>query len=117
MTLRIGSVVIDCADLKRATNFWTAALGYEADAVSDDWVGLVDPKRRGLDVGLQPGADPKTNVNRLHVDLYTDDVGREVARLEGLGAKRADWPWYAPGARYVVMLDSEGNEFCVCPQP
>lgn len=116
MTLRIGMIVVDCVDLKRATNFWTAALGYETGEVSDKWVSLVDPRKRGLEVGLQPDADPKTHVNRVHIDLYTDDVAREVARLEALGAKRADWSWYTQGAKHVVMLDTEGNEFCVCPQ-
>lgn len=115
MTLRIGAIVVDCLDLKRATNFWTAALGYEPDSASDKWVSLVDPQKRNVDLGLQPDADPKTHVNRLHLDLYTADVEREVSRLEGLGAKRAEWSWYTQGAKYVVMLDTEGNEFCICP--
>jgi len=116
MTLRISSVVIDCNDLKRATTFWSQALAYDVDP-ADTWVSLVDPKKKGLDVGLQPTTDKKVPdaVNRLHVDLVTDDVEREVKRLEKLGAKRAQWQWYAQGAKYVVMLDTEGNEFCVCP--
>jgi Glyoxalase-like domain len=42
-------------------------------------------------------------------------VPREVARLEALGATRAAWPYYPPGADWVVMLDPDGNEFCVVP--
>lgn len=116
MTLRVGTLVIDCVDLKRATTFWTSALGYEIGSASDKWVSLVDPRKTGVEIGLQPDADPKTHVNRLHLDLITDDVPREVARLETLGARKADWSWYAQGAKYVVMLDPDGNEFCVCPE-
>lgn len=115
MTLRISAVVVDCNDVKRATTFWTHALGYEVDSASDAWVSLVDPRKKGVDVGLQPTSDPKIEINRLHVDLVTEDVEAEVRRLEKLGAKRAQWQWYTQGAKYVVMLDSEGNEFCVCP--
>jgi predicted enzyme related to lactoylglutathione lyase len=116
MALRISAIVLDCNDVKRATTFWTQALGYAVDSVSDEWVGLVDPAKKGPDVSLQPTTDKKADANRVHVDLLASDVPAEVRRLEGLGAKRAAWSWYPPGARYVVMLDTEGNEFCVCPQ-
>ena len=49
----------------------------------------------------------------MHLDLYTDDQSEQVERLTGLGAAS-----YATTATrdddYVVMLDPEGNEFCVC---
>lgn len=116
MSLRVSAAVLDVTDMKRAVSFWTQALGYETTHVSDAWVNLSDPKGKGLDVGLQPNKDPKPDVNRVHLDLTADDVQAEVKRLERLGARRADWPYYAPGSTYVVMLDPEGNEFCVVPQ-
>jgi predicted enzyme related to lactoylglutathione lyase len=114
MSLRLSAAVLDARDMRRAVSFWTAALGYEA-TVNDGWTSLSDPKGKGLDLGLQPNADPKHDVNRVHLDLTAVDVQAEVRRLEGLGAKRADWAHYPPGATYVVMLDPEGNEFCVVP--
>jgi predicted enzyme related to lactoylglutathione lyase len=40
-----------------------------------------------------------------------DDQAREVTRLEGLGAVRAD---VGQGdVSWVVLADPEGNEFCV----
>ena len=116
MTSRIGSIVIDCNDLKRGSTFWSHALAYDIEP-ADTWVSLVDPKKKGVDVGLQPTTDrkEKDHVNRLHIDLVAADVEAEVKRLEKLGATRAQWQWYAQGAKYVVMLDTEGNEFCVCP--
>lgn len=46
----------------------------------------------------------------MHVDIETDDVEAEVARLEGIGAKKKykieDW-W--------VMQAPGGHTFCVVP--
>jgi hypothetical protein len=39
-------------------------------------------------------------------------VAAEVARLEGLGASRIE-DHAEHGVHWVVMLDPEGNEFCV----
>jgi hypothetical protein len=48
---------------------------------------------------------------RVHVDIHTDDVTAEVARLEALGAERVrqvDFWW--------VMRDPAGLVFCVVPE-
>lgn len=115
MSLRLSSVVLEAHDLKRAASFWTGALGYDATYGSDAWVSLGDPKGKGVDVGIQRATDAKTDVNRVHLDLSAADVQAEVARLEKLGAKRIPWEHYPPNATYVVMQDTEGNEFCVVP--
>lgn len=115
MSLYVGGVVINVGDIGRAVEFWTAALGfvlrYDAE---DDWASLRDPARPWVNVGLQRSAEPKpTTPNRLHLDLYADDQAAEIARLEALGARRAEgWP-YPPDADFVVLLDPDGNEFCV----
>ena len=50
----------------------------------------------------------------MHLDLETDDVEAEVARLEGLGATR--WDHQAErGWDFWVLHDPWGNEFCVLP--
>jgi len=46
--------------------------------------------------------------SRVHLDIETDDIGAEVARLQNLGAttfKRLD--------RWVVMQAPSGQRFCV----
>jgi predicted enzyme related to lactoylglutathione lyase len=115
MGLRLTTIALDTNDMKRAIAFWNDALGYETSYASDTWTTLSDPAKRGLDLGLQPTTDAKSDINRVHIDLTADDVDAEVRRLEKLGATRAQWPYYAPGARYVVMRDPDGNEFCICP--
>ena len=73
--------------------------GSAADGVAPDLLFLRVPEAKAVK-------------NRLHLDLRPEDQLAEVARLEGLGARRAD---VGQGAEvsWVVMADPDGNEFCV----
>lgn len=115
MPLFVGSTVLDVRDLDRAVAFWCAALGYVArDGQTDaDFAVLADPRRRWSNVSLQRTDEAKRGVNRVHLDLYAEDREREVARLLALGARRADWAYEEPNPDFVVLLDPDGNEFCV----
>ena len=82
----LGAIVIDCRteDLTAASAFWSAALGYPARATDD---------ARYIDLAVaegQPGiiVQQVDHDSRVHLDLETDDIDAEVARLEALGAKR-----------------------------
>ncbi len=111
--MKIGSIVIHCYEFDQMLAFWQAALHYEPrEPASGGWVVLTDPEGRGPNLSLQGRERPRGRRNWLHLDLYTADQGGEVARLEGLGARR--YPWrYEPGADYVVLEDPDGNLFCV----
>ncbi len=50
--------------------------------------------------------------NRVHLDFASSGQADDVARLEGLGARRVD-VGQSPQDTFVVMADVEGNEFCV----
>ena len=52
--------------------------------------------------------------DEMHLDLYYDDADAEVARLIGLGAR---FERENPNDEYVVLLEPEGNECCVCAVP
>jgi catechol 2,3-dioxygenase-like lactoylglutathione lyase family enzyme len=120
MSIRVGSTVLNVTDLERAIAFWTQALGYvrrDPDTGDPTFAVLCSPTREWSNVSLQLTSEPKSGVNRLHLDLYADDQAAEVGRLESLGATRVEpWP-YAEGADYVVMADPDGNEFCVIQLP
>jgi len=50
----------------------------------------------------------------MHFDLRSDDQEAEVARIETLGGKRIEIGQSAdPATTWVVMVDPEGNEFCL----
>ncbi len=113
--LHVATVVVNVQDMRRAVDFWCAALGYrQREATTDPrFVMLVHPGGRHVPVSLQlADAGPREPV-RLHLDLYTDEQERHVERLVGLGATRvADWP-YPRDPDFVVLRDPDGNEFCV----
>lgn len=55
---------------------------------------------------------PKTDRNRLHLDVASDgEIQAEVERLLGLGATRLDSGQCHDD--WVAMADPGGNEFCV----
>ena len=56
--------------------------------------------------------DPKTDKERMHLDLETDDVEAKVRRLEALGATRWDHQ-QERGYDFWVLRDPWANEFCV----
>ena len=56
--------------------------------------------------------------NRMHMDLLVEDLGREVRRLEMLGASRLGSAARQEfGQTWFVLADPEGNEFCVAQEP
>jgi catechol 2,3-dioxygenase-like lactoylglutathione lyase family enzyme len=120
MGIRIGSTVLNVADVERGIAFWTAALGYvvrDPDVDHQDFAVLAHPERAWSNLSVQRSARPKSDVNRVHLDLYVDHRDAEVERLLALGATRVEpWP-YDDGDDFVVLADPDGNEFCVVPVP
>jgi hypothetical protein len=109
-------VTLDCNDTGRLAAFWTAALEYTVVGSDERYISL-GPRDGGpgTPLVLQRVVEPKTAKLRMHLDLYPDDLDAEVTRLVALGATRLDEHREA-GERWVVMLDPEGNEFCVCEE-
>jgi catechol 2,3-dioxygenase-like lactoylglutathione lyase family enzyme len=112
MGIRIGSTVVNCADLEVMTDFWAGALGLEPSSrdPGDDFRVL---RGERVNLSLQLAATPVTARDQMHLDLYSDDAVAQVERLSRLGATRVR-EVNDPGDTYVVMRDPEGNEFCVC---
>ena len=107
---RLSGFIIDCKtdDLPGAANFWGGALGMEVRPLpgqEGQYVQLMDDKTH-LHVEVQAVAHD----SRVHLDIETDDVEAEAARLEKLGAKRIKqvrtwWVMEAPtGQRFCVVL-------------
>ncbi|MDG6909271.1 MAG: VOC family protein [Nitrososphaerota archaeon] len=93
-----------------------------------DWnsaSAIVDPEGRGSRVYFQQMDTPKLAKNRLHIDINASgglrvplderkkQVNSEVERLLGLGATKDHELDEGRGEFCVIMLDPEGNEFCV----
>ena len=112
MAIRLGSTVINCADLELMTGFWSRALRLvpSSQAAGDGFRVLRGDAGR---LSLQLAQTPVTARDQMHLDLYTDEQAAEVERLTGLGARFVRHN-QDPDDDYVVMADPEGNEFCVC---
>ncbi|WP_103348051.1 VOC family protein, partial [Amycolatopsis sp. CA-128772] len=112
MAIHMGMVTIDCTDPRALAEFWTAALGTTVAQDYGEFVMLAPPTTGGLAMGLQRVPEPREGKNRVHIDFGGDDRAAEVKRLVELGAKEVA-EHEAPGLAWTVLVDPEGNEFCV----
>lgn len=132
-------VSFDAGDPPALSGFWAVALGYvlqpppdgfdswsafaESVGLPADEVGnfsaLIDPEGRGPRLFFQKVPEGKQAKNRVHLDVNvggTDHdwpkVSAHAELLRTAGAtiveERTD-----EFSRWIVMLDPEGNEFCV----
>lgn len=112
-------VVLDTSDLDRAADFWTTVLGYRRDSYGGGcYLSLIPSSGQGAEVLLQRTEDRKSEKNRVHLDLRTDDLDSEVARVEAAGGVRVTSEVIVEhGWRWQVLADPEGNELCVLQPP
>lgn len=125
------TVGVDAADPVALAAFWALALGYVKEPGYDDPDGasLVDPAGIGPAIGFLRVPEPKTSKNRFHIDIRVageppwdwveraDLIRATVDRLTSQGATTVREDKYSDERGsvlgHVVMLDPEGNEFCV----
>jgi hypothetical protein len=113
MDLEVATVVFDCADPVALSEFWVEVTGYEVTEEGDDWVLLADPEVEvRVQLGFQRVPEGKVAKNRLHLDLYADDVDDATEWLRSLGAKQL-WVSDDPDDVFITLADPEDNEFCV----
>jgi len=98
-------VAIDALVIPEVRPFWHAVLGY--DEVGD--ADLLDPQRRLPSFWFQRMDAPRTQRNRIHIDLYLprDQVEARIAAALAAGGHIAS-DANAPG--WWTLADSEGNE-------
>lgn len=115
----VKAIVVDCRSPATLAAFWAAVTGYvlqgPAPTEEDDFVGLADPNGVDPELGFQRVPERKSAKNRLHLDLHVTDLDGEVTRLTDLGARLA--PGFPRYETLAVMLDPEGNEFCLTGEP
>jgi predicted enzyme related to lactoylglutathione lyase len=114
MPVQLHHIVIDTHDLPRLARFWAQALGWRI--LSERALEIVIGPDENAPVGMcfMPVTDAKSVKNRVHLDLTSSagDRDAEIERLLELGARRADIG--QTGAEsWTVLVDPEGNEFCV----
>ncbi|MGH8894182.1 MAG: VOC family protein [Actinomycetes bacterium] len=117
----------DATDPHRIAAFWAFALGYMDEPGYDevDGASIIDPDGKGPAIGFLRVPEPKTAKNRMHIDIRVageppwdmTERGRriraKVGELVAAGATAVREESYGEQLGHVVMLDPEGNEFCV----
>ena len=104
--------VLDCQveNLDRAVAFWSAALHRAVASRDQDGDGKYAELETAPDEPFlllqKVEHDP-----RVHLDIETDDLDAEVARLEALGAQRLNFV-----TRWWVLQAPTGHRFCVVRQ-
>jgi hypothetical protein len=119
---RLREIVFETRSAPALARFWAAALdGYAVRAYDQAEID------RLAALGLTPETDPVVLVdgpgpslcfhqvpernytnNRVHLDIAASDRAAEVERLLALGARVQ-----REAEGYTVLLDPEGNQFCV----
>ena len=119
---KLKEIVIDSINPSKLAVFWAQVLdGYAVRPYDDQEITRL--KR----LGFTPETDPTVAVdgpgptlffqktdaekvakNRIHLDIRGGNRVEEVQRLSALGASVRD-----THETFTVMLDPEGNEFCV----
>jgi catechol 2,3-dioxygenase-like lactoylglutathione lyase family enzyme len=117
-SLKLGNVMVDCADAAALQAFYAALLGwatcklYDLPGVrspegvvflfaqEDDYVPPVWPEAAG------------SQQKQMHFDFQVPDMAQDVARALALGARLAKEQF--GGEDFVTMFDPAGHPFCLC---
>jgi catechol 2,3-dioxygenase-like lactoylglutathione lyase family enzyme len=119
MTSLISHTTFDSLDAFAQSVFWGEVLGFHEDPDDPNEAGdeecmifSEDGTQRLLFIEVP---ETKQVKNRVHLDLKPAEGTRdqELKRLLELGARESADRRQADGTGWVVLLDPEGNEFCI----
>jgi predicted enzyme related to lactoylglutathione lyase len=112
------AIVFDCQDSYAVARFWSRVLGEDLVERDAGEYRVGRPTQGGPILYFMNVPEVKSVKNRVHIDVMTrEPMVDEVTRLTALGATvvdvRADPDDRQNADRWTVMVDPEGNEFCV----
>jgi catechol 2,3-dioxygenase-like lactoylglutathione lyase family enzyme len=118
MACRISELVLECRDPETLAEFWCNVLDFVVLDREGDGSMEIGP-REGFGgaqptIILSPTDAPRTAKSRLHLDVNATDRDQdaELERLLALGARPAD-VGQPDDSSWHVLMDPEGNEFCL----
>jgi predicted enzyme related to lactoylglutathione lyase len=110
--IRLQEVVVDCHDPTTLVRFWAELFGTEAVVRDQTWA-YVDSPETGVRIAFQRVPESKSVKNRVHLDVEVDDIPCETERCTHHGARPTGSVMEDDYGQFQVMLDPEGNEFCL----
>ena len=115
--LGVDSLTFDCRDPAKVGTFWATVLGYEVVEIDGEGAEIRDPSGAGWRIIFLVVPEGNSVKNRLHLDLRpTSSMAEEIERVSALGASQHRYVTEG-GSFWTVMLDPEGNEFCILRGP
>ncbi len=112
--MRFRAITLDAREdeLEGTERFWVQGFGYRCVRVSGPFVVLGHDDLGWPEIILQRVSESKTTKSPVHVDIESEDVGADAARLKRLGAEELP-PVLERGRHWLVLRDPAGNEFCL----
>jgi 4a-hydroxytetrahydrobiopterin dehydratase len=105
-------LAIDCVNADDIRDFWRVALGYEEHQDAAE-IQLVDPRGIGPTIWFQHMDPPRTERNRIHLDVYVPSADAQ-ARVNAVIEAGGDLMTAEHAPDWWVLADVEGNEMCIC---
>jgi 4a-hydroxytetrahydrobiopterin dehydratase len=113
-SVQMLEIAIDAIDIPAVRGFWKAVMGYADEPGGHGPTDpLVDPARQGPAIWFQQMDRPRTQRNRIHLDLtvpHDEADARVQAALAAGGVLVSD----AAARSFWILADTEGNEVCIC---
>jgi catechol 2,3-dioxygenase-like lactoylglutathione lyase family enzyme len=119
MTSRISHTAVDSRDAYAQSVWWTQVLDMAQDPDDPNEPGdqecLIVTGDRRTEVLFIEVPEAKQVKNRIHFDLRPVDRTRdeEIERVLALGATQVADLRNEDGTGWMVLVDPEGNEFCI----
>ena len=106
---RIDYVEIPVTDLPKARAFFEGLFGWTFQEWGDDYMSFNDGR---LDGGFRRAEESAPHTGVLVV-FYSDDLERDVMRVQELGGRISQEIFSFPGGRRFHFVDPVGTEFAI----
>jgi 4a-hydroxytetrahydrobiopterin dehydratase len=112
-SVQVVEIGIDAMDIPAIRPFWKAILGYaDVPGSTDPEDAILDPAGQGLAIWFQQMDEPRTQRNRIHLDVSVphDEAQR---RMDAAIAAGGTLTYTDEAPAFWVLADPEGNEACI----
>ncbi len=114
---QLRTVVVDCLDPEPLAEFWSTLLGAEVAYRGDEWISLRAAGTGHPRIAFQRVPEAKLGKNRLHLDVWVEDIEAATQVAVGLGATPLGRLVAESPEPFQVLADPAGNEFCLVHLP
>ncbi len=106
---RIDYVEIPVTDLRKARDFFSALFGWSFQEWGDDYLSFNDGRLEG---GFCKAAEAAPATGVL-VIFFSEDLERDLERVQELGATISQPIFQFPGGRRFHFVDPTGTEYAI----